>query len=508
MTTPPLAVARVLDRALDRRPDAEAVVGRSGVLSYLELDQAADAIAAGLWDLGVRRGDRVAASLPNDLDVIVAFHAVMRLGGIWVGVPTALAVPERQHILRDCQPRLYVHEPRDLAATAAAAASDAQGTAIGAESLLWRQWLGAGGRPPSIDIYPHAAAGIAYTSGTTGLPKGLVHSQHNLLLPGAVLTATRQYGPDLRKGDCLPLTILNLLVLTTLLTAQAGGCCVVMDRRDTIGIVEWVNAQQITLWNGVPTQLRDLVRRADIESTDLRPLSEVWCGGADLPETLRTEFYAKFGLPIRATYGLTEAPAVVAIDPPGRRQRAGSSGQVLPHLHVATRGGELTLAAAQNGPWAHRYTPPLGHWQADGPIPVATPLHTGDLGSVDADGWIQITGRSKQMIVRGGANVYPIEVEHVIKSVVGVAEAVVFGTPDDRLGERVTAIVEFDPETPTTPAAQHLRNHCATRLAGYKVPDTWYSIESLPRNAMGKVIRTGLASLSTSATRLECHAHD
>ena len=100
--------------------------------------------------------------------------------------------------------------------------------------------MSAAGEPPTVEVDPHAPAGIAYTSGTTGLPKGIVHSQHNLLLPGEVLVASRGWGPELRKGDCLPLTILNMMVLTTLLTAQAQGCCVVMDRRDADGIAEWI----------------------------------------------------------------------------------------------------------------------------------------------------------------------------------------------------------------------------------------------------------------------------
>jgi long-chain acyl-CoA synthetase len=309
VTSVPPSVARVLDRALEQRPDAE----------------------GGLWELGVRPGDRVAATLPNDLDVVVAFHAVMRLGAIWVGIPDALAVPEKDRLLQHCRPRAYLCE------------------SVAAEGLG-----AAGHHAPAVHIDPHAAAGIAYTSGTTGTPKGVVHSQHNLVLPGVVLAATRGYGPELRKGDCLPLTILNTMVLTTLLTAQAGGCCVVMDRRDAQGVVEWICREQLTVWNGVPTQLRDLLHRSDIDRTDLASLTEVWCGGADLPDSLRTEFLAKFGLPVRATYGLTEAPTVVAMDPPGARWHPGASGIALPHLDVHVDDGELTVTAATGGRWAHR----------------------------------------------------------------------------------------------------------------------------------------------------------
>lgn len=502
MTGPVLTVAEVLDRGLEQKPDAEAVVGRSGVLTYRELDTAADGTAAGLWELGVRPGDRVAATLPNDLDVIVAFHAVMRLGGIWVGVPGTLAADERIRLLRHCRPRLYLHGG-DVPALA-----ELRTILVGAESRSWQQILTSGRRPPAVRIDPHAAAGIAYTSGTTGAPKGIVHSQHNLLLPGAVLTATRHYGPELRKGDCLPLTILNLLALTTLLTAQAGGCCVVMDRRDASGVVEWITTHEVNLWNGVPTQLRDLVQRSDIRQSDLAGLDEVWCGGAELPDKLRAEFATKFGLDVRATYGLTEAPSIVAIDPPGQCWRAGASGQVLPHLEVTAIDGELCVGTAPDGLWSDTYTPMLGHWENAGIRYAPALLRTGDLGSVDRHRWLHVVGRRKLLIVRGGANVYPAEVENVIKAIGGVAESAVFGVPDQRLGERVAAIVEFDAEALHRPTVRQLQSHCCARLAAYKVPDTWFSVDTIPRNAMGKVQRADLPALSASATRLEPDTDD
>ncbi|MET0701344.1 MAG: AMP-binding protein [Mycobacterium sp.] len=480
------SVPQVLSRTLHKRPDAVAVVARTGSLTYRELDHRITDAAGALWELGVRPGDRVAATLPNDLEVVTAFHAVMRLGAIWVGIPDALAAPEKNRLLQHCRPRVY----------------------LDGSAGEWAALLANGHRAPAVAIDPHAAAGIAYTSGTTGSPKGVVHSQHNLLLPGAVLTAERGYGPDLRKGDCLPLTILNLMVLTTLLTIQAGGCAVVMDRRDADGVVDWIREERPTVWNGVPTQLRDMVRRSDITCDDLASLDEVWCGGADLPDSLREEFAAKFSLPVRATYGLTEAPTIVAIDPPGADWHPGSSGIVLPHLDVGVDDHELTVTAAATGPWAHSYTPMLGHWQGDRVAPCAGVLRTGDLGTVDADGWLRVVDRRRLLIVRGGANVYPTEVEQVIKTVPGVADVVVFGRPDERLGERVGAIIEPDHTSDGSAlTAEALTEHCAQALAAYKIPDTWAVVAALPRNAMGKTIRTHLLSLFDSATRLDIRSH-
>jgi acyl-CoA synthetase (AMP-forming)/AMP-acid ligase II len=349
----------------------------------------------------------------------------------------------------------------------------------------------------------HAPAGIAYTSGTTGVPKGIVHSQHNLLLPGQVLVASRGWGPELRKGDCLPLTILNLMVLTTLLTAQAQGCCIVMDRRDADGIADWIEREQVTHWNGVPAQLHDLVTVKQVDPARLASLQEVWSGGGDCPDALRVRFAEVYGLPIRSTYGLTEAPTVVSIDPVGGERRPGASGRVLPHLWVQARRndgallprdaeGELCLSPRSESEWAGRWTPYLGVWR-DGSVvdPPSVPVATGDFGVVDSEGWLTVLDRIKVLIVRGGANVYPAEVERVLMAQEGVAGAAVFGVPDERLGERVAALVELSEAVPMDALAAA----CRAQLADYKVPERWGVVETLPRNAMGKVVRTGLVDL-------------
>jgi acyl-CoA synthetase (AMP-forming)/AMP-acid ligase II len=475
----------VLDAALRDRPDATAVIARSGELTYREFDAEADRAAAALWQLGVRPGHRVAATLPNDLDVVLAFHGAMRIGAIWAGIGEALAAAEKQQLLAACEPTIY------LAAEAAVEA--------------WREAMSSADAPPEFTVDVHAPAGIAFTSGTTGLPRGIVHSQHNLLLPGEVLVATRGWGPALRKGDCLPLTILNMQVLTTLLTAQAQGCAIIMDRRDSEGVAEWIERTHVTHWNGVPAQLHDMVTTKPVDPDRLASLREVWTGGGDCPESLRTRFAEMYGLPIRASYGLTEAPTVVALDPVGGETRPGARGRVLDHLWVQTRGrdgvmlppeseGELCIAPRRDGAFANRYTPYLGLWQ-DGAVtePPSLPIPTGDIGIVDREGWLYVLDRLKVLIVRGGANVYPAEVERVLLTVEGVAGAVVFGVPDERLGERVAALVE--PQAGAEVSLDALRSACADSLADYKTPERWGVVTALPRNAMGKVVRLGLVEL-------------
>jgi acyl-CoA synthetase (AMP-forming)/AMP-acid ligase II len=356
-------------------------------------------------------------------------------------------------------------------------------------------------------VDPFAPAGIAYTSGTTGRPKGAVHSQHNLLLPAAVLVETRGYGPQLRKGDCFAFTILNMTVLTSLLVSQAGGASILMDRIDAEGVAEWIRTERVTTWNGPPALLYSLAHMDQIAPTDLASLDEVWTGGADCPEAIRSAFEAKFGLSVIVSYGLTEAPSVVSM---GRRDGQGhvpgSSGRPLPHLAVRIAGDDgRTLPTGESGeicigPADDRYHLMLGY--RDRPDATAEALaggelHTGDIGSLDEDGLLHVRDRKSLVILRGGANVYPAEVERVLVEHPAVEAGAVLGVPDDRLGERVAAVVEAT--AGTTVDLDDLRAFLLANLARYKVPEQIAVVDALPRNAMGKVVRTELPALLTSA---------
>jgi len=495
-------VGEVLEPVLAEAPEREALVTVSGRWTYAELDRACAAAAGALTELGVRPGDRVAACLPNDVDVVTAFHGAMRIGAIWVGINRALAPPEKAFILTDSATSLVLADEATLDEL-----SPLRPDLAGVRHWLdvarapWRDAVAAATAAGRAPVDPHAPAAIAYTSGTTGHPKGAVHSQHNLVVPGAAVVASRGYGPDLRKGDCLPLTILNMLVLTTLLVAQAGGTCIVMDRVEASSVADWIRREQVTAWNGVPALLHTMVHEDSIPPGALASLDELWVGGADCPESLRRAVAEKFGLPLTHTYGLTEAPTIVTIDPrptPGGADphRSGASGVALPHLALSIQSGEICFAAAEEGPWAGVYRPPLGYWQrpdASAELLAGGLVHTGDIGVIDSDGYLSVRDRKNQLILRGGANVYPAEVERVLLAMPEVEAAAVVGLPDERLGQRVGAAVQLAAGASVT--TDELAAVCARELARYKVPERWVMVGSFTRNSMGKIDRRALGEL-------------
>ena len=318
-----------------------------------------------------------------------------------------------------------------------------------------------------------------------------------------MLVESRGYDSRLRKGDCFPFTILNMAVLTTLLVSQAGGTAIVMDRIDAEGVAEWIRDERVTTWNGPPALLYSLASMDSVAPADLASLREVWTGGADCPEAIRSAFEAKFGLPVLATYGLTEAPTVVAIDPVGGPHVAGASGRPLPHLSVRAvdddgrplppgESGEVCVASA---PGDDRYRLMLGYWRRPddtAKVLAGDVLHTGDIGFVDEAGYVHLRDRKSLVIIRGGANVYPAEVERVLQEFDGITASAVIGVGDERLGERVVALVEASDASGPALDLDAVREHCARQLAKYKVPERFVAVDALPRNAMGKVARTEL----------------
>jgi acyl-CoA synthetase (AMP-forming)/AMP-acid ligase II len=279
-----------------------------------------------------------------------------------------------------------------------------------------------------------------------------------------------------------------------------------MDRIDAEGVAEWIRRERVTLWNGPPALLHSLTG-GEVEAEALASLTELWSGGGDCPESLRERFAEKFGVTVLVSYGLSEAPTVVTLDPQDGDHRPGASGRPSPQLAVEVRDdegralpagerGEICVGPAAEGPWAGSYRTMLGYWGQEGATPEALAggvLHTGDVGFFDADGFLHVVDRKSLMIIRGGANIYPAEVERVLIEAPNVVACAAFGIADERLGERVVAAVELAEGSELD--ADGLTAHCRESLARFKVPERFVAVAALPRNAMGKVQRDGLVQL-------------
>ncbi|KRB82982.1 hypothetical protein ASE00_13405 [Sphingomonas sp. Root710] len=508
-------MASVLDGVVSKTPDSIALVGRHGALTYQALDAQVHAAAAMMASrCGITPGMRVAASCGNHVELIVAFLAVQRLGAIWVGINKAYAPPEKSYLIKDSGASLFLC---DQATAEIAQSWDAvvDGTTRvlqmepGRDDCTWSLGLQSfmGATRPAIQIDPFAPAAIAYTSGTTGFPKGVVHSQHNMMLTALISTEYSGDGvPETVRGTALPLTILNLMILGPLAAFATGARHVNLDRIDAAGVAEWIAREKIANISLVPTIAYDLLTKPDIDQDDLRSLRWLVIGGSSVPKKLPDIYRKRFGRRMTVGYGLTEGPNGVAKTHEHSPDVAGVIGRPLPHLDMAIldeqgtelpRGstGEIAFRPAQAGRWAHIYTPALGYWRN----PEATAkllrngwVHTGDVGLQDEAGEFHIRDRGSDLILRGGANIYPAEVERVLRMHAGVRDCAVLGRPDERLGQTVAAFIEpADPGQPENALIETLAQLCADNLAAYKCPAHWH-VCAMPRNAMGKIVKTAL----------------
>ena len=501
----PLTIAAVLDDQLARDPDQLVLVGRHGRYSASELDHAANQAAEAFLRFGIEAGDRVGVSLPNDAEVVVAFRGARRIGAIFVGLNRTLAAPEKHYMLRDCQAKLFLGDPTMVEQIIQARREMPDlGEVLTVEpSAPQEGWLGLRGEcssePPERVVDPLAPAALAYTSGTTGFPKGAVHTQHNLLLPGAV-ARWRAGGPTGEiLGVPLPLTLLNLMVLGPLVAFQTGGRLVAIDQIDSAGLAGWIEAEGVNTFAAVPAMVHDLLTNPEVGQHQLSSLTAIGVGGASMPDAFRTLYEDRFGRRCGTGYGLTEAPTTVAQEDLEEEPIPGTCGKPLLQVRIEIhdeRGdlcapgsvGEVCIGPALSGPFEDVWRPMLGYWNRPEESAVALRggiLHTGDLGELDEAGHLFIKDRKNDLIIRGGSNVYPAEVERVLHDDARVAACAVVGRPDERLGERVVAFVQLSPDA--SECAEELRAHCQEQLARYKVPDEFFFVTSFDLTPMGKI---------------------
>jgi acyl-CoA synthetase (AMP-forming)/AMP-acid ligase II len=513
----PQSVAELVSSYAD--PNREALVGLSRSWTAAELEQDVDAAATALLALGLRQGDRVAATGPSDADLVLAFLGAQRCGLVWIGINRMLAAPEKRFLIEDGGATLFLGDAESLAQCAALRDAGVQLVRLdGPDRRDWAALVAAqfGSKRPNVEVDPFAPAAIAYTSGTTGRPKGAVHSQHNMITISAAchgLIGTGNWETGLRRAMNIPLTLLNVMIYGPIGALAGQGTFVCMERFDGVSAARAIEEKRIELLGTSPTTVYDFLNHPDIRGHRLAHLRCVFAGGAFVAEGLKDRFRELYGTELIEDYGLTEAPTSIVAGRADQRALPGSVGRAHPHLEVAALDsegrvlppgeiGEISVRATSSGPWAGVYTPMLGYWNRPDETNEALRngwLHTGDFGRIDDEGRVFIVGRKKEVILRAGANVYPAEIERLLRTDARIEDAVVLGLPDERLGEVAAAYFQLKHKNADPVAVKlDLLRLCQRELARYKVPERWFVVDEIPRNQMRKPmkneLRDGLAT--------------
>ncbi|HXQ74940.1 MAG TPA: AMP-binding protein [Acidimicrobiales bacterium] len=449
-----------------------------------EFDERTRRAAARLMGLGLQAGDRVLLCVGSSLAAVVAYVAVLRTGAL-VGVPANAAYTARElaHIVGDARPSAAVVDDPDRARWVAGSetgplvvlTTDLDVIAGGAaRSSAWG--------PDRLDSSaPGDAALIAYTSGTTGSPKGAVLSHGNILANSESVSLTWRWQADDRLVHALPIFHGHGLCVALCTSLLCGSSVVLLPRFDADAVLDASAAHRATMFFGVPTMYHRLAASARVD--ELSRLRLAVSGSAPLAADLHGRIRRDGGTDVLERYGMTETLMTISNPYEGER-RPGTVGFPFPGVDVRLDGEEILV----RGPTVFG-----GYWER----PAATAerlvgdwFRTGDLAVVE-DGYVSIRGRDSDLIVSGGYNVYPAEVEDVLLTHPSVAEVAVTGTPSEEWGEAVTAWVVADGSPPTH---QELVAFAAGLLAPYKRPRLVHFVDELPRNAMGKVRRVDLRS--------------
>lgn len=489
-------VSELADLSLERHGVFERIADARERLTNAELIERARDLAAGMRASGVQRGDRVAVMLGNSAQVGVVYEGIWRAGAAVVPLMPSLSEAEVAHILGSADPAMVIAGGAAVGRCAAALGSSRGRPALvglddeaGAD-LAYADLGSAGGELPAGQLSGSDLAAVLFTGGTTGRAKGVMLTHDNLTANAQAAAEVCAYADGDVTLVSLPLShSYGLSVLVIALHVRAR--LFVLPRFDPAGFATAARGERATTSDVVPAMLQRLLDEA-VDPAELAGLRALFAGGAPCPPELIERFERELRVPVLNGYGLTEAgPLVTAYGPRHRRDPA-SVGPPIPdvQLRIADRDGRA-LPAGEAGQILVRSPGVMaGYWRDPEATAAATAggwLHTGDLGVLDADGHLTIVGRAKDVIIRNGFNVYPLDVEEALRGLPGVEDALVVGAADERRGERVVAAVLGDVTSDGVIAL------CREHLSAHKRPDEVVVLHDLPRTPLGKPDRRALS---------------
>ena len=498
--------------------DRDYLVFEDQRITYAEAAATSARVAAWLHAKGVGKGDRVVIAMRNYPEWMLVFWACMSIGAIAVGFNAWWTAPEMDAALESSSPKAVFADKERLVALRDCSSAGRIPIIVAVhpdgdhlEAMNWLDALGFMGDPPDTAVEPEDTASIFYTSGTSGQPKGVELSHRgcvtnifNVLFWGQAQARAHAWAAGLAEAPAAPPPAVLLTTPLFHVTANncgaqvatvLGGKIVLMRRWDAGQALRLIAAERVTTFSSVPVMARELISHTDYATTDLSSLASIGGGGAQMqPELVSRVDGSTERVRASTGYGMTEASGVISsISGDFFAHKPTSCGRVLPTFDIKCIDdvGEDVADGAIGELCVRGATVSAGYWNgSSGPVAFTRQgwLHTGDLARIDSDGFIHIVDRKKDMVLRGGENVFCAEVEAAIHEHPAVRECCVFGIADERLGEAVAAAVVLEPNATLT--AEHLREFCGQRLAYYKVPElVRFLTDPIPRNAAGKFLK-------------------
>lgn len=500
-----------IDRAARRFPEREAISCAGGEFTFAQLKERTGRLCASLYDLGLKAGDRVAVLMQNCHQHLELLHGVPAGGLTIVPLNWRLAPPELQYVLDDCQARaLFVSKEfapkvegirKGLATLQHVVLVDDTKPGY----LRYEELIDSAPGLPSVKIGEHDMAYILYTSGTTGFPKGAVLTHRNVIESGVGMVLSIYQGMGADESVLILTPLYHVAGTVMAMTALVSGASTVLMKKAEIPeIFETIQRKKVTRTAVVPFIVYHMLEYPEGHRYDLSSLRTVVYAAAPMPVPLLKRAIERFGYVFAQGYGLTETgPSGTALTiaehqtalETGKEQILSSAGREMLLCDVRVVDGQgKELPPGEVGEVIIRSPGVMKEYWNN---PEATReslkdgwLYTGDMGRFDEEGYLYLVDRKRDMVITGGENVYPKEVENVLFQHPAVADSAVIGTPDPEWGEKVVAVIVVRPGHSLT--AQELIGYCRQRLAGYKCPKLVHFVDELPRNPSGKVLKTEL----------------
>ncbi|TCP25613.1 long-chain acyl-CoA synthetase [Scopulibacillus darangshiensis] len=502
---PPLSVFDLLERTAEDYPTNKAVIDRDKELTYAELKRVTERLAAALHYRGFRKGDRLALMLPNSMEYVITYYAVHRLGGIVVQVNPMYQVYELEYILRDSEAAWFVGleeqkkklEQIGFAHNLKVIAADRR---KGQKDSLYSWIAEENNELPPLNICPKEdIAVLQYTGGTTGKSKGVMLTHSNLVC-NIYQAFTSLGGIIQRSGERMlgAPPLFHVYGMTNMnLAVFAAASYIAVAKFEVNQVLEVIRKYRPTMFPGVPTMYIALLQHPDLTASDIECFKFCNSGSAPMPVELMHEFERKTGVPILEAYGLSETSPGTHRNPVTGLRKPGSIGIPMPNTDskiVDMETGTKELPVGEEGELVIKGPQVMkGYWK--NPDETSSVLqdgwfYTGDIARMDENGYFYIVGRKKDLIIAGGYNIYPVEIEEVLYQLPAVAEACVYGAPDSYRGETVKAVIV--PRKGTNVTEEEIINWCTERLAKYKIPRIIEFRDYLPKSTVGKILRRKL----------------